>query len=114
MTLGDHTFLCLYAVRGEIPKDKCAKLVDKIISAIGMHPIFKPKIWQYKDKSVGYIYTQPIYESMIYVDVWPKHDGAYLTVCSCKPFSAEKVVVVIEKAGLTVKNSQYIQAGLDE
>ena len=72
-------------------------------NGMGMTPAGKAACWRYPlmgKGGVGYTIVQPITESFLVLDTWPDHAGAYLFVCSCKPFEAETLAEVLQAYNL--------------
>jgi hypothetical protein len=63
-------------------------LVDAT-KALGMSPVARTASWKFPlhgAGGTGLTIIQPITESFLVIDTWPDHRGAYLFICSCKPF----------------------------
>lgn len=106
---GSNVSVASFVVTGQLSQSMCATLTDLLIERIGMTVAYPPAVFDYpKDGKggVGFTYFQTITESFLVWDVWPKLDGAYLMVCSCKPFDSELVKSVILSVGLTVKSAE--------
>jgi S-adenosylmethionine/arginine decarboxylase-like enzyme len=112
--LGNTSYLSAFSIKGSVEVDQCKRITQDIINSIGMKPIFSPAHWKYLEKDVGYIYVQPIYESYIAWDVWPKWGGAYLAVCSCKKFKRENVIAVIQGHSLKISGNKNMEMGLNK
>lgn len=107
---------------GEVPlgaRMHCAGLVVKgratdwidvmtgITKAIGMNVIGDPVVRDYPVDGKGGVGTTifvTITESFLALDTWPDHDGAYLFVCSCRPFYTKDIDSEIAKHGLRVES----------
>jgi hypothetical protein len=101
--LGDELYLVAFSVEGAITEKKTKDLVDEIIDKIGMEAAHEPQIFNYpvNGKGEGFVFIQTIITSFIGVDVWP--DGAYLILCSCKPFKNSLIQKVFKEFGLKAK-----------
>ena len=99
--LGKKCWTLQVAVRGDTTLAAAQKVVDAIIEAIGMTPVFKPTAYQYEG-DIGIIYIQPIYESFVGFDAWPCHGGGYLTITSCREFSATTALTAIRANGYEI------------
>lgn len=63
--------------------------LHSVAEAIGMSAVDTPAVWTYPVNGkggVGQTIVLPITESFLALDTWPDHRGAYLFVCSCRPF----------------------------
>lgn len=84
--------------------------LGELTASLGMNPVYKPAVWHYPVSGLGGSGTtivQPITESFLALDIWPDHGGAYLMVCSCKPFSAPAVHDVCDRFGLKTGDILY-------
>ena len=61
---------------------------------------------------VGFTFFQPITESFLTWDMWPKLKGGYLIVCSCKLFWVSAVIKILKENGLEVVNVKSEGLGL--
>lgn len=111
MTLGKNCTTFTLAIKGEATVAAARSLVNGIIQAIGMSPIFEPTVYQYAE-DVGIIYIQPIYESFVAFDAWPKHGGGYLTVTSCRNFEPGTVTDEVERQGYHIVDDTYSELDL--
>ena len=106
---GARLWYGLVSVRGEVGEDNGARVVEGVIGVLGMTKAEGSLVSSYPEKGkggVGYTRFQAITESFIAFDSWPALGGAYLVICSCKPFSIGKVVVFLRLAGLEVVNKR--------
>lgn len=104
--LGKKCYFMCVAVKGDTDKAACQKVIANIIAAVGMTPIFDPACWEYGG-DVGRIYAQPIYESIMLYDAWPKHRGGYLVVTSCREYHPGDVLKTIEDNGFDICDFKF-------
>jgi len=94
------------ALHGALDELEWRRLLLYCASALGMKAVASAAAWRYplKDGTGGNGWTivQPITESFLALDTWPGHQGAYLFVCSCKPFPPNVLTKTIETFGLQV------------
>lgn len=77
--------------------------LNRVTDAIGMYPVYGAKVWTYPvdgKGGQGQTIVLPITESFLALDTWPDHRGAYLFICSCKPFDRTRVQACAETFGL--------------
>jgi S-adenosylmethionine/arginine decarboxylase-like enzyme len=92
-----------FVFKGKMETGRWQSLLCAAAEAMGMSPVAHPALWRYPMEGAGgngITIVQPITESFLALDIWPDHDGAYLFVCSCKPFTAAGVVTVARQFGL--------------
>lgn len=81
-------------------------LVKDLVHAIGMTPAGDPHVWTYPNGAgaggVGQTIIQPLTESFIALDSWDDHVGAYLFICSCKPFDRGPVFQLAKRRELGI------------
>lgn len=78
--------------------------LHSLAEAIGMNAVDAPACWTYPldgKGGQGQTIVLPITESFLALDTWPDHRGAYLFVCSCRPFSAEVIDRAARSWGMT-------------
>lgn len=109
--LGKKCWTLQVAVKGDTSLAGARKVVDDIIAAIGMTPIFKPTAYQY-ESDIGIIYIQPIYESFVAYDAWPCHGGGYITITSCREFQPDQAIEVMVGYGFMVGESNFVVISL--
>jgi hypothetical protein len=100
------------AIKGSINVFSVKNLVDEVITNIEMTKIFEPKIYEWPD-DIGFIYVQPLYESAIMVDGWPRHSGGYIWVCSCRPFDTQRVLRVLENNSYVTLQCDFVEMALE-
>ncbi|MGD0420562.1 MAG: S-adenosylmethionine decarboxylase [Xanthobacteraceae bacterium] len=104
--LGRRMFMRGIALHGALDELEWRRLLLHAATALGMSPVGVAAAWRYplKDGSGGNGTTmvQPITESFLALDTWPDLGGAYLFVCSCKPFPPNVLTKTIETFGLQV------------
>lgn len=94
-----------FALGGVMSSGAWYSVLSEIIDAIGMTPVYKPAIWNYPfcgGGGNGQTIVQPITESFLALDIWPDHAGAYLVVCSCRPFDPQVIKGVLSKWKVSV------------
>jgi hypothetical protein len=77
--------------------------LHEVAQAIGMSPVADPVVFTYplNDKGgTGQTVFLPITESFLALDTWPDHHGAYLFVCSCRPYFSADIDRVAAEFGL--------------
>lgn len=90
-------------IHGVMDKAEWSRFLGKAAEAMGMSPVGKPASWDYPlhgAGGTGSTLVQPITESFLALDTWPDHRGAYLFICSCKPFSPDCLYPLFEEFGL--------------
>ena len=107
MTIGENCYTLQMSVKGDTSVEGSKSVVNEIIRKIGMTPIFEPAIYEYEG-NIGIIYIQPIFESFVAYDAWPRHGGGYMTVSSCREFYADIVMAVVENAGFEILDSSFM------
>lgn len=88
--LGRAVHCCGVVLRGHMRAEDWEAFLGGAAGIMGMHPVAAPARWHYPVTGLGGngdTIVQPITESFLIVDTWPDHSGAYLFICSCKPFS---------------------------
>ena len=86
-------------LKGELAQTRWLQFLSEVALAIGMNAVGEPAVWTYPVNGkggVGQTIVLPITESFLALDTWPDHDGAYLLVCSCRPFSPTDIVTVAD------------------
>lgn len=76
-------------LRGQLPELRWMELLYAVSEAIGMQAVGNPKVWTYPFEGkggTGQTILLPITESFLALDTWSDHNGAYLLICSCRPF----------------------------
>lgn len=115
--LGSQMRMAAFTVQGELSAEKCGTLTNAIIAEIGMTVAYPPKIYDYPHDGkggVGFTYMQTITESFVVWDAWPEIGGAYLVICSCKPFNIDDVKGMLERAELVVKVPQTLSMRIND
>lgn len=106
MTLGKDCYILSMAVMGPTDVASARAVVNEVVRQIGMAPIFEPAVYQYEE-NIGIIYIQPIFESFVAYDAWPRHGGGYITVLSCREFEADIAMQVVEAQGFTIVDHDF-------
>lgn len=104
--LGRRMFFHAFAIRGWMENDQWRVFLADAVCAIDMENVGSAAEWTYPlvngAGGNGSTIVQPITESFLALDTWPDHDGAYLVVCSCRPFEPNALDYVFRKHGLVV------------
>jgi hypothetical protein len=90
-------------LKGDLTEVRWLEFLHEVTTAIGMSAVDDAKTWKYPlhgKGGVGMTVLLPITESFLALDTWPDHRGAYLFVCSCRPFDGYVVEGVARQAGL--------------
>ena len=107
--LGERLNVATFAVRGPVNEALAWSLVWGLIAALRMNEAPGATACWYPlpggKGGLGFTLFQPITESFIAVDAWPDHGGAYVVICSCRPFNTDKVLNVFIGQDLTVIES---------
>jgi hypothetical protein len=96
-------------LRGKLSEQQWLCLLHDLTEGIGMHAAGAPAVWHYPmhgKGGTGTTFCLPITESFLALDTWPDHDGAYLFICSCRPFDILIVDAVAGKWSLTVAHDE--------
>ena len=102
-TLGRVMYSRGIVLRGKMTALRWQRFLVEAAEAMGMAPVAEAAVWRYPIAGAGgngATIIQPITESFLAVDIWPDHDGAYLFVCSCRPFSPSQLRETIALFGL--------------
>ena len=98
--LGRNMYSYSFALTGLLSAEQWCSFLDEVTQAIGMTPVYSPAVWRYPlcgAGGTGETIVQPITESFLAVDTWPDHGGAYLLVCSCRPFDPHVIQTILAK-----------------
>jgi hypothetical protein len=91
-------------LRGELPVSEWQAFLKNLVEVIGMTAVSEPVVCSYPLPNgaggVGHSIFVPITESFVVLDTWSDHNGAYLFVCSCKPFALHDIDSVAGDFGL--------------
>jgi len=114
--LGERMYLRVLVVRGKLDETEWQVFVRDAVAAIGMTPAYSQTRHDYPANGKGgnglQVY-QPITESFIALETWPDFNGAYLIVCSCKPFSAQPLHALLARYGLQFERAVDTDVGFD-
>lgn len=98
-----------FSLSGGMENDRWRAFLADATEAIDMEPVGEAAEWGYPLANgaggSGSTIVQPITESFLALDTWPDHGdrgGAYLIVCSCRPFAPGALDYVFRKHGITV------------
>jgi S-adenosylmethionine/arginine decarboxylase-like enzyme len=104
--LGRVMNLQSYALVGRMDPATWAELLEEITEAIHMEAVDWPAQWSYPTEDSkggeGMTMVLPITESFLALDTWPGHNGAYLLICSCRPFDTADIQRVLTGYNLRV------------
>ena len=92
-----------FAIGGVLTEESWTEFISVLAHEINMTPAYEPQVWNFphEDKGgTGILAVQPIVQSFIVADTWPINNGAYLHICSCKPFDPEPVLALARKYGM--------------
>jgi S-adenosylmethionine/arginine decarboxylase-like enzyme len=95
-------------LHGSLSNDRWLELLNEIARAIGMTAVGEAKVWDYPLEGkggTGQTIVLPITESFLALDTWRDHSGAYLFVCSCRPYYSADIDAVAASFGLKVSLS---------
>lgn len=116
--LGRAMHLCAFSLQGTLTPEKWTEFIADLISSVGMTPVYMPVTWSYPTADgaggKGETIIQSITESFIAVDTWPDHSGAYLLICSCKPFRLDPVHALLKSYGLSLIDGAHHTLRLPE
>jgi hypothetical protein len=96
-------------LRGNLSEQQWLCMLHDLTEGIGMHAAGAPAVWHYPmhgKGGSGITYVLPITESFLALDTWPDHDGAYLFICSCRPFDILIVDAVAGKWSIEVSHEE--------
>ena len=113
--LGEHMMSIRIVVHGKLTKHGIIQITEELIESVGLSPTPGATFCNYPINGkggVGFTYFQPITESFIAWDVWPKLNGAYLIICSCKLVWVQEIKKVLNNSGLKIVTMKYDQISL--
>lgn len=90
-------------LHGSLPETRWLQFLHEVALAIGMNAVADPAVWTYPVDGKGgngQTIVLPITESFLALDTWLDHQGAYLFVCSCRPYYSEDIDAVAALFGL--------------
>ena len=105
--LGKQCWMMGIAVRGDMSAEAAERVVNAVISAIGMTKIYESKTWTY-DGDLGLILAQPLYESIVTADFWPRHSTGYLVITSCKYYEKSTAEEAVSACGYEIIESSMM------
>jgi S-adenosylmethionine/arginine decarboxylase-like enzyme len=103
--LGRCMYQHSFTLSGVLSKVQWLLFMRGLTRVMGMKAVGKASIWDYPAGGMGgtgQTIVQPITDSFLAVDTWPDHKGAYLVICSCRPFNPHKVIMECKEYGLSV------------
>jgi hypothetical protein len=106
LALGRRMHSAGIVLRGKLSDQAWSGLLRTIAEAIGMEPVGDPAKWSYPIEGKGgngLTIVLPITDSFLALDTWPDYQGAYLFVCSCRPYHTKDIDDVAKKFGLGVE-----------
>lgn len=101
--LGTYMHSAGIVLRGQLAPDAWLSFLKAVATAIGMEAVGEPAVWSYPvdgKGGTGQTLFLPITESFLALDTWRDHDGAYLFVCSCRPYFTADIDKVAVTFGL--------------
>lgn len=104
------------SLHGRLPETRWTQFLNEVCLAIGMTAVGSPAVWNYPlhgKGGTGQTIMLPITESFLVLDTWSDHDGAYLFVCSCRPFYSEDIDAVAKLFGLKPSMDSRFRAELN-
>jgi len=96
--LGERMFVRGMVLFGKVQEINWREFLVDVAKALDMTPIAHAASWKFPLHGAGgngRTIIQPITESFLVVDTWPDHRGAYLLICSCKPFEPKCLTPVL-------------------
>jgi hypothetical protein len=102
-TLGRSMFTQALTLEGRLSEDGWKDFLKNAVRCMRMECAGEPAVWRYPldgKGGNGLTICQPITDSFLVIDAWPDHDGAYMHIASCKPFSLHLLEEAIHEAGL--------------
>jgi hypothetical protein len=109
--LGDKLYVSSFSIQGAMSIEDGCSLIQQVVDAIHMTPAHNRTVCQYPVGEnlggIGFTIFQPITESFIVLDAWPKADQphAFLVIGSCKSYDSAQVVKTIRARGFEVHES---------
>lgn len=104
-------FFHAFSLSGWMENDQWRAFLIDATAAIDMVAVGDAAVWTYPLTNGaggnGSTFCQPITESFLCIDTWPdhgEHGGAYLIVCSCRPFNPADLDHVFRTHGLVVSD----------
>ena len=101
--LGKRMHSCGIVLHGTLPDKRWIEMLHAVTKAIGMTAVADPAVWTYPLEGkggMGMTILLPITESFLALDTWRDHSGAYLFVCSCRPYFTVDIDAVATEFGL--------------
>ncbi len=92
-------------LHGKLAELRWLEFLHEVAKSIGMDAVGEPKVWTYPFEGkggTGQTILLPITESFLALDTWSDHDGAYLLVCSCRPYHTKDIDDVAVRHNLRV------------
>lgn len=107
--LGERMHSAGIVLKGHLAELRWLELLHAVARAIGMEAVGNAKVWTYPFEGkggTGQTIILPITESFLCVDTWSDHSGAYLFVCSCRPYALTAIHRAVEQFGLVHEAGQ--------
>jgi S-adenosylmethionine/arginine decarboxylase-like enzyme len=104
--LGSRMHAYGVVLQGVLSGPRWIEFLQAVAQAIGMSAVAEPAVWTYPVEGkggTGQTIVLPITESFLALDTWADHDGAYLLVCSCRPYFSADINKVATSFGLTAE-----------
>lgn len=90
-------------LRGALTETRWLEFLNEVATRIGMSAVSQPAVWSYPlhgKGGNGQTMVLPITESFLALDTWLDFQGAYLLVCSCRPYDSVEIDDVAREFGL--------------
>jgi S-adenosylmethionine/arginine decarboxylase-like enzyme len=103
LPLGERMHAFGVVLCGWMDELRWLEFLAAVATAIGMESVGNPKVWTYPFEGkggTGQTILLPITESFLALDTWKDHSGAYLFICSCRPFDSRVVDRVAREFGM--------------
>lgn len=114
--LGTRMHACGIVLHGVLSDQRWIDFLNAVAKAIGMHAVAEPAVWTYPVEGKGgngQTIVLPITESFLTLDTWRDHYGAYLFVCSCRPYFTADIDKVATEFGLKPARGGRFYSELD-
>jgi hypothetical protein len=102
--LGQRMRVAGIVLRGKLPVTEWQHFLIDVTRKIGMEAVREPVVCAYPIENgkggTGHSIFLPITESFLVLDTWSDHEGAFLFICSCRPFVLPDVDAVAAEYGL--------------
>lgn len=109
VALGERIRAFGVVLHGGLAETRWVQFLHEVALSIGMSAVADPAVWTYPvdgKGGSGQTIVLPITESFLALDTWPDHRGAYLFVCSCRPYRTEDIDAVAALFGLKASHDE--------